>query len=76
MNNINVFSGPMKCGKSQKILDEANRQKIAGKNFKIFKPSIDNRFGDDYSCHSYGIWGWGVCYRVPKRKRQEQDTYT
>ena len=24
MNNINVFSGPMKCGKSQKILDEAN----------------------------------------------------
>ena len=48
MNNINVFSGPMKCGKSQKILDEANRQKIAGKNFKIFKPSIDNRFGDDF----------------------------
>ena len=48
MNNINVFSGPMKCGKSQKILDEANRQKIAGKNFKIFKPSMDDRFGEDY----------------------------
>ena len=40
MNNINVFSGPMKCGKSQKIIDEATRQKIAGKNFKIFKPTI------------------------------------
>ena len=48
MNNINVFSGPMKCGKSQKILDEANRQKIAGKNFKILKPSMDDRFGEDY----------------------------
>ena len=48
MKNINVFSGPMKCGKSQKILDEANRQKIAGKNFMIFKPSMDDRFGADF----------------------------
>lgn len=48
MNNINVFSGPMKCGKSQKIIDEATRQKIAGKNFKIFKPTMDNRFGNNY----------------------------
>ena len=46
MKNINVFSGPMKCGKSQKILDEANRQKIAGKNFKganmVVESSIKN----------------------------------
>ena len=48
MNNINVFSGPMKCGKSQKILDEAGRQKIAGRNFKIFKPAMDDRFGSDF----------------------------
>lgn len=48
MNNINVFSGPMKCGKSQRIIDEAGRQKIAGKNVKIFKPLIDDRFGTDY----------------------------
>lgn len=44
MGDINVFTGPMKCGKTQKILDEAQRQQIAGKNIKIFKPKIDDRF--------------------------------
>ena len=46
MGDINVFTGPMKCGKTQKILDEAQRQEIAGKNIKVFKPKIDNRFSD------------------------------
>ena len=31
MGDINVFTGPMKCGKTQKLLDEAQRQEIAGK---------------------------------------------
>lgn len=31
MGDINVFSGPMKCGKSMHILNEFNRQLIAGK---------------------------------------------
>lgn len=44
MGNINVFSGPMKCGKSQRIIDEANRQRLAGKDVKVFKPLMDNRF--------------------------------
>lgn len=47
MGDINVYTGPMKCGKTQKILDEAQRQKIAGKNVKIFKPSIDDRFSNN-----------------------------
>lgn len=47
MGDINVFTGPMKCGKTQKILDEAKRQQIAGKNIKIFKPIIDDRFSED-----------------------------
>lgn len=46
MGEINVFTGPMKCGKTQKILEEANRQRIAGKNVKVFKPKIDDRFED------------------------------
>ncbi len=46
MGDINVFTGPMKCGKTQKILDEAQRQEIAGKNIKVFKPKIDDRFSD------------------------------
>ena len=44
MGNINVFSGPMKCGKSQMLINAANRQSIAGKEVKVFKPIIDNRF--------------------------------
>lgn len=47
MGNINVFSGPMKCGKSQRLINEANRQKIAGKNIVMFKPLLDNRFSND-----------------------------
>lgn len=46
MGDINVYTGPMKCGKTQKILDEAQRQEIAGKNIKVFKPKIDDRFSD------------------------------
>lgn len=46
MGDINVYTGPMKCGKSNKIIDEAKRQMIAGKKIKIFKPGIDTRFKD------------------------------
>ena len=38
--------GPMKCGKTQKILDEAQRQQIAGKDIKVFKPKLDDRFSE------------------------------
>lgn len=46
MGDINVFSGPMRSGKSQRICTEYNRQKIAGKNIQMFKPAIDTRAGD------------------------------
>lgn len=48
MGDINVFSGPMKCGKSLQILNEYNRQLVAGKNAMIFKPKLDNRAGESY----------------------------
>ena len=41
MGDINVYTGPIKCGKSNKIIDEAKRQMIAGKKIMIFKPEID-----------------------------------
>src|SRR5574344_1301544 len=47
MGYINVYTGPMKCGKSQRIVNELKRQLIAGKEIKVFKPCIDNRFGDN-----------------------------
>ena len=48
MGDINVYTGPMKCGKTNKIIEEAKRQMIAGKQIKIFKPQIDTRFAEDY----------------------------
>ena len=47
MGYINVYTGPMKCGKSQKIFNELKRQLIAGKNIKVFKPLIDDRAGSN-----------------------------
>lgn len=47
MGDINVFTGPMKCGKTQKMLNELERQAIIGKDIKIFKPAIDKRFGNN-----------------------------
>lgn len=47
MGNINVFSGPMKCGKSERLIIEANRQKVAGKKVQVFKPRMDNRFSEN-----------------------------
>lgn len=54
MGNINVFSGPMKCGKSQRLITEANRQKVAGKNVKFFKPLMDDRFSKEYAMDRNG----------------------
>ena len=48
MGDINVYSGPMKCGKSQQIINEFNRQLITGKKAQFFKPKIDTRAGADY----------------------------
>ena len=43
MSDINVYTGPMKSGKSQKIINEAYRQQIAGKKIQMFKPKLDTR---------------------------------
>lgn len=55
MGEINVYSGPMKSGKTQQILNEYKRQLIAGKNVKMFKPAIDTRAGKDVVASRYGI---------------------
>ena len=55
MGDINVYSGPMKCGKTEQILSEYKRQLIAGKNVKMFKPSIDTRAGKDVVVSRNGI---------------------
>ena len=47
MNNINVFTGPMKSGKSSTIIREATSLINAGENVQVFKPIIDDRFSID-----------------------------
>lgn len=47
MENISVYTGPMKCGKSHKLIYEANKYKNEGKNIKVFKPLMDDRFSQD-----------------------------
>ena len=60
MGNINVFTGPMKCGKTKRAIEVANIQKIRGKDIKVFKPQIDNRFATD---------------KIVTRSGKELDTY-
>ena len=47
MNNINVFTGPMKSGKSSTIIREAKSLINAGEKVQVFKPIIDDRFSID-----------------------------
>lgn len=55
MGDINVYSGPMKCGKTEQILSEYKRQLIAGKKVLMFKPSIDTRTSDNVVASRNGI---------------------
>ena len=55
MGDINVYSGPMKCGKTQQILNEYKRQLIAGKKVKMFKPTIDTRTANNVVASRNGI---------------------
>lgn len=48
MGDINVFAGPMKSGKSQRMFSEIHKQEIIGKEILVFKPEIDNREGNEY----------------------------
>lgn len=48
MGDINVFVGPMKSGKTQRMFNELHRQEIAGRDILIFKPQVDNRAGEQY----------------------------
>lgn len=55
MGDINVYSGPMKCGKTEQILSEYKRQLIAGKKVLMFKPTIDTRTPDNVVVSRNGI---------------------
>lgn len=48
MNYITVFTGPMKCGKTSRLIEEYNKLKHTDKIIQMFKPTIDTRFEKDF----------------------------
>jgi thymidine kinase len=45
---IEVVTGSMFSGKSEELIRRLRRAQIARQKVQIFKPQIDNRFGDDH----------------------------
>ena len=46
--SIEVITGSMFSGKSEELIRRLRRAQIARQKVQIFKPKIDNRFGDDH----------------------------
>ena len=45
---IEVICGPMFSGKTEELIRRLIRAQIAKQNVKIFKPTIDDRYSEDY----------------------------
>jgi thymidine kinase len=45
---IEVIAGSMFSGKSEELIRRLRREQIARRKVQIFKPKIDNRYGDDH----------------------------
>ena len=45
---IEVITGSMFSGKSEELIRRLRRAQIAKQKVQIFKPKIDNRYGDDH----------------------------
>lgn len=76
MGYINVYTGPIKCGKSQKIFTELKRQLIAGKNVKVFKPIIDNSSGLNVISTRSGNSIQAICIKnIAELEKYDADTY-
>jgi thymidine kinase len=45
---IEVITGSMFSGKSEELIRRLRRAQIARQNVQIFKPLVDNRYGDDH----------------------------
>ena len=47
MSYINVYTGPMKCGKTSRLIEQYNKFKFSDNKIQMFKPTIDIRFEKD-----------------------------
>jgi len=52
---IEVVTGPMYSGKTEELIRRLTRAKIGGKEVIAFKPTIDNRYGEEILASHSGI---------------------
>ena len=45
---IEIICGPMFSGKTEELIRRLIRAQIAKQNVAIYKPSVDNRYSEDY----------------------------
>lgn len=50
MGKIEVFLGPMFSGKTTALIKRVEELKKQGKKVKVFKPTVDDRYGDSVIC--------------------------
>lgn len=50
MGKIEVFLGPMFSGKTTSLIKKIEELKSQGKKVKVFKPIVDDRYGDNVVC--------------------------
>lgn len=55
MGRLEVICGPMFSGKSEELLRRLKRAQIAKRSFKLYKPSIDNRYSETHVVTHSGI---------------------
>jgi thymidine kinase len=52
MSRLEVITGPMFSGKTEELIRRLHRAQIAGRDIKLFKPQIDDRYGYDVTTHN------------------------
>ena len=50
MGKIELFLGPMFSGKTTYLINKVKELESKGKNVKVFKPVVDDRYGDNIIC--------------------------
>ena len=77
--HLEVICGPMYAGKSEELLRRVRRVEIAGQSFAVFKPKIDNRYGQNKvvshignNREAYEIKDWEEMYDIFDEIKQPQ----
>ena len=64
---IEVICGPMFSGKTEELIRRLIRSQIAKQNVAIFKPSVDNRYSEDFIVSHNKRTIKSICVSSPKK---------